>query len=677
MTRAFDDDEPWRLIVDNPAQPAFMQCPARTLDDYRTVEETPDDLDLLFTSKNHCPKRTVAARHAPDDWIFALISLQTTSGFQGAGHYGIARTNGGLSARSGLGLAPARGGVGAHLVHDMRGMLRRRAGLVDRHRFESDAGLALLWMHEWDGNHALAVRSLDPYFIEICRRVRLRDYGRGIVARTAPSKGRRVEAAKLRGAVGDFWTPVTAKDPKAFALSASGFRYDRLRTLLLEDTWQRTAAMFVEPDACERWRLVARGVAGGQGKTAGWHERTDLTFGSETVRALLGGKGHGELAAIAEAFEKDIKRVFMALRFAVAVGASSGRESDGVTDHHRQRGGAYAHRLHMAVDARFFDVLEARFRARTDEHASAALRREFVRGLIRTALRLVDEATAAASNSVFHRQRATAKSVNAFWALLRQPGSRLHDEPDIAARELFSRAGEDEGDEGMVTAGRVRFSVRDLSRQVAGLEPRQLHALCRWPLAGPGVAAFWHLVRQSVAPAAADNVDKWAALIQALAILARRRTPHPFTYAPARPMGGGALPHGDLGGVVVPPALGPGAAALRSDDTRVPLSDSGPGASFRSAHPGEVPAGRGRGHESPDRPRVLRSRREGAPERNFRRCLMPVSSRFTACTGMRPRCSTGTIPISPSGCSTATRSALESPRSASSATGGWRPECTR
>ena len=206
MTREFDNDEPWHLTVDNPAQPAFMQCPARTLDDYRTVEETPDDLDLLFTSKNHYPKRTVAVQHAPDDWIFALISLQTTSGFQGAGHYGIARTNGGLSARSGLGLAPARGGVGAHLVHDMLGMLDRRAGLVDRHRFESDAGLALLWMHEWDGHYELALRSLDPYFIEICRRVRLRDYGRGIVARTAPSKGRRVDAAKLRGAVGDFWT---------------------------------------------------------------------------------------------------------------------------------------------------------------------------------------------------------------------------------------------------------------------------------------------------------------------------------------------------------------------------------------------------------------------------------------------------------------------------------------
>ena len=295
--------------------------------------------------------------------------------------------------------------------------------------------------------------------------------------------------------------------------------------------------MCVDPDACERWRLVARGVAGGQGKTAGWHERTDLTFGNETVRALLGGKGHGELAAIAEAFEKDIKQVFMALRFGVAVGASSGRESDGVTHYHRQRGGAYAHRLHMAVDARFFDALEARFRARADKRTSAALRREFVRGLISTALRLLDEATVAAANSVFHRQRAVAKSVNAFWAVLLQPRSRLHDEPDIVARESFSRANEDEGDEGIVIADRVRFSVRDLSRQIAGLEPRQVHALCRGPLAGPGVAAFWQLVRKAVAPATIDNVDKWAALIQALAILARRRTPHPFTYAPARPMG--------------------------------------------------------------------------------------------------------------------------------------------
>ena len=191
MTTGFDDDEPWRLIVDDPERPAFMQCPSPGLEDYRSAETTPDDLDILYTGRNHQPKRTVAVRYEPDDWIFALVSLQTTAGFQGAGRYGIARMHGGCSARMCIGFAPARGGVGAHLVHDMRAMIERRDSLAARYAFEPEAGLALLWLHRWNGKDALDLRSLDPYFIEICRRIRLRQYGGDIRARTAGSAGRR------------------------------------------------------------------------------------------------------------------------------------------------------------------------------------------------------------------------------------------------------------------------------------------------------------------------------------------------------------------------------------------------------------------------------------------------------------------------------------------------------
>ena len=78
LTQGFGNDEPWRLIVDNPTRPAFMQPPAPNgVDDYRRRVATPDDLDILVTAKNHDVKRTVATTNAPDDWIFALIDLQT------------------------------------------------------------------------------------------------------------------------------------------------------------------------------------------------------------------------------------------------------------------------------------------------------------------------------------------------------------------------------------------------------------------------------------------------------------------------------------------------------------------------------------------------------------------------------------------------------------------------
>ena len=43
--------------------------------------------------------------------------------------------------------------------------------------------------------------------------------------------------------------------------------------------------MDANSDEGERWRLVARGVAAGQGKTEGYHERTDIAFSTATVSA--------------------------------------------------------------------------------------------------------------------------------------------------------------------------------------------------------------------------------------------------------------------------------------------------------------------------------------------------------------------------------------------------------
>ena len=151
-----------------------MQCPApNALGLYRGRVATPDDLDILVTAKNHDVKQAVAIGCAADDWMFALIDLQTMAGFLGAGNYGIARMNGGFSARPCLGLAPADGGPGAHLFHDLRRMLAGRASLLDSHRdyFDPEHGVALLWLEPWDGTTALDLRRLDPYFVEICRRV--------------------------------------------------------------------------------------------------------------------------------------------------------------------------------------------------------------------------------------------------------------------------------------------------------------------------------------------------------------------------------------------------------------------------------------------------------------------------------------------------------------------------
>lgn len=147
LTPDFPHDEPWSLVVEDPAQPAFLQCPSPTgLADYRRRVSTPDDLDILVTSKNHDVKRSIAAASTPADWVFALVSIQTAGPFLGAGNYGIARMNGGFSSRPCLGLAPPDGGPGAHLYRDLNAMLAHRPALLRSYPryFRDDGGRELL-----------------------------------------------------------------------------------------------------------------------------------------------------------------------------------------------------------------------------------------------------------------------------------------------------------------------------------------------------------------------------------------------------------------------------------------------------------------------------------------------------------------------------------------------------
>ena len=94
LTSGWPDDEPWQLVVADITQPAFMQPPASSEErwkDYKNTEATPDSLDMLVTSKNHDLKAAVVEQAGADDWIFALITLQTMEGFGGRYNYGISR----------------------------------------------------------------------------------------------------------------------------------------------------------------------------------------------------------------------------------------------------------------------------------------------------------------------------------------------------------------------------------------------------------------------------------------------------------------------------------------------------------------------------------------------------------------------------------------------------------
>lgn len=445
LTPDYANDEPWCLIVEDPTKPAFMQCSTSNgLDDYRGRVMTPDDLDVLVTSKNHDVKRTIAHGGALEDWIFALIDLQTMAGFLGAGNYGIARMNGGFSARPCLGLVPANGLVGAHLLHDIQRMIAGRDQLLEDYSnyYAPTDGLALLWIESWDGTEQADLRTLDPYFIEICRRVRLRSESDQLVAWTASSKRARINAKAAKGNLGDFWTPVENKDSKALSLSSVGFPYKRLVELLFEnETYNKPPSMRIEGSANDKWQLVARGIAGGQGKTEGYHERTDIAFANKTASGLFRTAESNKMAEIAQAQIEEISEVTDALRFGIAIAASGGKEPNDLTKSDRAHATPFGRRLEAVADTAFFTVLQDRFLAENDDITAARHRTVFARLLIRTARKLLNEAIDSVPYASIHRHRARARATSAFEGRLRRANSIFSDQPEIFNTKEINNVG--------------------------------------------------------------------------------------------------------------------------------------------------------------------------------------------------------------------------------------------
>ena len=656
LTAEFSYDEPWRLVVDDEATPAFLQCPSPAgLSEYRGQVSTPDDLDILITSKNHDVKRSIAVAGTPADWAFALISVQTTGPFHGAGNYGVARMNGGFSSRPCLGLAPPNGGPGRHLFYDLTAMLAHRAALVRSHpRYFRDAGgRALLWLEPWTGAGALALQHLDPYFIEICRRVRLVRTAGQMSAITAASKTPRLAAKTAKGNLGDFWTPVNRKDGKALSFSPSTVRYENLVQLLFDDTFTLPPAVSTRGEQREGARLVVRGLAGGKGLTQGYCERTDIAFSQAALSALLNSSARTELAELAKAQIAEIEEVKHALRFAIAIAASGGRpvEEHRTTD--RQHAEPYARRLDSVADARFFPALHDRFEAANAE-ARANARVRFIQTMIGAGRALLDEVLECVPCPTAFRHRATVRALQAYWALLRRPKGVFADQRDA----LFGQEGRDApapgergedirfGDDAPTPGPGERISR--IAERIAKLEPRPAAALRREPRAGAGATTFRQIMVSHAPEGLARDEAGWAAVLQAIAILTprAREGERQSAHDPAVSMGGRAPGGADDGASTRGAAERPATVASRARGSALPATGA-QRAPVRPANPRALHSLRRRGHRPAHRARVLLP--STLPPRSrahrhrsivgLRRCPTPAFSRSTPCTAIRRRSS--------------------------------------
>ena len=456
LTRQFRFDEPWLLVTDDPAQPGFMQCPAPNgLAEYRGRATTPGDLDVVVTSKNHRVKQSAAADGAFDAWMFALISVQTMGGYRGRGNYGIARMSGVFSTRPCLGLAPEGdssetghetghrpGRPGAHLFHDISRMIETRAEMkTDHPAYDYDDGRQLLWLEPWDGETQLELRDLDPYFLEICRRIRLvRSGTERLSAQTAKSERALIVASEAHGNLGDFWTPTDRAEDKALSLAVGGFRYDRLAKMLFDSrkyTLPRAAKIEASPG--KRWRVIARGAVAKKGKTEAYYERTDVVLGGEPARSLGSNAGRDELAKVMEDQLAEVDEIAKALKSGIAVAASGGKAANEIKKADRQHAGPYVRRLDDAVDGWFFAAHERRYKAKGEAEKRAA-RAEFAGRVRAKAVELLDEAIDAVPRPTVRRHRSRVRAEAEFHGILKKTSGVFSDQPEIVGKNGGQRA---------------------------------------------------------------------------------------------------------------------------------------------------------------------------------------------------------------------------------------------
>lgn len=374
LTPSFADDAPWHLVVEDGNTPAFLQPPDPGGLNWKQVA-TPDALDMIITAKNHDLKGEIAREAEPQDWIFALASLQTMEGFGGSGNYGIARMKNGFSSRAMIGLAPDPAGTrtvnpAAWWRRDVMRLLDGRAGL---------SGPELLWCLPWPEGQMLSLQELDPLVIEVCRRIRLRDAVDGLRAIRANSRKARINGKEAKGATGDPWAPVHFAKNESLTLDKRDWTYKLLDEILYSGKWALPQLARPAPDEeAVDMILVAEAFARGKSRTDGFKSR--LIPVPKAVRKTMLGQ---EAVDLAKAQVELIGTVDGALRDGLVLIAANGdRERRDKQKYESTRPARAA--LSSVADDLFFPALWDKLAAGTAE-GRVAVHAGFARTLAKAA----------------------------------------------------------------------------------------------------------------------------------------------------------------------------------------------------------------------------------------------------------------------------------------------------
>ncbi len=427
------EDEPWALITP-PDRPALLQAPVPngSLAEFRTSVETPDALDMLVTSRNHDLKANRMAAAEPDDWLFALVSLQTQEGIMGVRNYGVARMKDGYGSRPFLSVHAGDARPGAVLMRNLRTLVAGANRLHDTAQtmgIGTEAAVPLVWTEPWDGSAQLSLAKLHPLFVEVCRRVRLERSNGRIVARRAGSKTTRIAAKDRKGNLADPWAPVEAGDePKVLSITENGFSYKCVCELLFgskQRSYQLPLLATVHAsDTSSEAVLDMAALARRKGGTDGFHTRR-LAMPARVASLLEAGdiglakRAKGRIIQAGEAWSRCLRPALICL---VQKGSGDIDWKKWNKPSNTALTAPWESRFNNVIDHLFFPEL---WRALDWDDTQAE--REWVRLLAREARRTLDAAAEASPRSEERRIIAIARARNLLEGSLRKHLPALRD----------------------------------------------------------------------------------------------------------------------------------------------------------------------------------------------------------------------------------------------------------